>query len=81
MPEDRLSNDEDGRRQYAESQFIDALKQSDTPTTTDVAEYVGCSPQAALYRLDKMENERTVSSTKIGNAKVWRISGQSSNTE
>lgn len=73
MPEDRLSDDEDGRRQYPESQFIEAIEEGDTPTTTDVAEYVGCTSQAALYRLDKLEDEGTVSSEKIGNTKVWRI--------
>jgi predicted transcriptional regulator len=73
MPEDQLSDDEDGRREYPESQFIRAIGQGDTPTTTDVAEYVGCTSQAALYRLNNMEDEGVVTSELIGNTKVWRM--------
>ena len=75
MPADRLGEDEDGRRKYPEQSFIEAIGESDTPTTTDVSEYVGCTPQAALYRLNQMEDEDTVTSKMVGNTKVWRISG------
>lgn len=73
MPEDQLGENEDGRRKYPEQSFIDALKQNDTPTTTDVSEYVGCTSQAALYRLNQMEDENTVSSKKVGNVLVWSL--------
>lgn len=73
VPEDQLSEDEDGRRQYPEQSFIEAIEQSSTPTTTDVSEYVGCTQQAALYRLNNMEEEGTVTSEKIGNTKVWSL--------
>jgi predicted transcriptional regulator len=73
MPEDKLGENEDGRREYAESQFIGAIGQDDTPTTTDVAEDVGCSSQAALYRLNNMEDEGVVTSELIGNTLIWSL--------
>jgi predicted transcriptional regulator len=74
MPEDQLSENEDGRRHYPESQFIEAIEEGDTSiTTTDVAQHVGCSSQAALYRLNNMEDEDVVTSELIGNTLVWSL--------
>ena len=73
MPEDQLSDDEDGRRQYPEQSFIEAIEHHETATTTDITDYVGCTQQAALYRLNKMEQEETVSSKKIGNTLIWSL--------
>lgn len=66
-----MANHEDGRRQYTESQFIEVVENQDVPTTTDVAESVGCSQQVAHYRLEKLEEEGKVTSRKIGRARVW----------
>lgn len=70
-----LGEHEDGRRQYGEADFLDSIKELENPTTGDIANVVGCSRQAALYRLNGLEDEGRVSSTIIGQAKVWRIDG------
>jgi DNA-binding transcriptional ArsR family regulator len=39
--------------------------------TTEIAEMVGISQQAASKRLNRLEEERLVESDKIGNARAW----------
>ena len=66
-------NTEDGRREYSDDEFLSAIRDDESPTTSDVARTVGCTPQAALYRLNLLEGESRASSTKVGTAKVWSV--------
>ncbi|RJT03864.1 winged helix-turn-helix domain-containing protein [Halococcus sp. IIIV-5B] len=70
MPEDH----EDGRRKYGDQEFLEAIQEAENPTTGDIARTVGCTSQAALYRLNLLEDEGRVSSMKVGAAKVWSVS-------
>lgn len=65
---------EDGRIEYPQSAFVDAVENHNDPTTTDVAESIGCSQQVAHYRLEKLEEEGKVASRKVGRARVWSLS-------
>lgn len=51
--------------------FIDAVRTLDTPTTTNVAEAVGCSYDLAYRRLKDLEAAGEVESTEIGSAFLW----------
>lgn len=66
-----IDENEDGRREYSDDEFLSAIQDDESPTTSDVARTVGCTPQAALYRLNKLADDNRVSSTKVGSAKVW----------
>nr|WP_255355565.1 MULTISPECIES: winged helix-turn-helix domain-containing protein [unclassified Haloarcula] len=39
--------------------------------TTEIADMVGISQQAASKRLSRLEEERLIESDKIGNARAW----------
>lgn len=39
--------------------------------TTEIADMVGISQQAATKRLNRLEEERLIESDKIGNARAW----------
>jgi predicted transcriptional regulator len=65
---------EDGRQQYSEQQFLTAVREQDTPTTSAIAEQIGCTRQAADYRLRKLRDEDRVESTMVGNTLVWSLS-------
>jgi hypothetical protein len=69
-----MDTDKDGRREYSDSQFLDAVRSHDMPTTPQVARAVGCTQQGAYYRLMKLCDEGRVTSRKVGNSRVWSIS-------
>ena len=69
-----MDTDEDGRREYSDSQFLDAVRERDLPTTGEVARAVGCTQQGAYYRLMKLQDEGRVTSRMVGNARVWSLS-------
>lgn len=66
-----LDEHEDGRREYSEQQFLTAVRELDSPTTSNIAEQVGCTRQAADYRLRKLRDEDRVEATMIGNTLLW----------
>lgn len=71
--EHEVQDHEDGRRKYGDQEFLDAIQEHDTATTSDIARDVGCAPQNALYRLNLLEDEGRVSGTMVGSTKVWTV--------
>lgn len=63
---------------YTSEDFLEALEELELPTTSDVAEHVGCAHRTALYHLNNLEEEGHVSSREAGRAKLWMLTdGQS----
>lgn len=64
---------EDGRREYSDQQFLTAVSEQENPTTSNIAEQVGCTRQAADYRLRQLREENKIEATMIGNTLVWSL--------
>lgn len=62
-----------GGNAYPDVDFLDAIREQDTPTTGDVAEGVGCSRTTAHKRLTTLEDDGKVESKEVGAALVWRL--------
>ena len=61
---------------YTESfpveRFLSVLRShSDGATTQEVADEIGCAYRTAHAKLSEMEENGTVNSRKVGNAKLW----------
>jgi predicted transcriptional regulator len=74
---DRKRNDR-GRYtvEYSDEAFLDAVREHEPATTTEVAEAVGCVRQNADYRLRQLEEHGTVTSKKAGPSLVWMLTHQ-----
>lgn len=56
---------------YEPSDFLAAVDGLDNPTTTDIANSVGCSNDTANRWLHQLEDDGDVTSSRIGNSLVW----------
>lgn len=67
--------DEQGRYQeeYVDEDFLDAVREHEPATTTEIAEAVGCVRQNADYRLRQLKEDGRVTSKKVGPSVVWLI--------
>lgn len=61
------------REEYAEEDFLDAVRENEPATTSEVAATVGCVRQNADYRLRQLEAAGRVESKKVGPALVWMV--------
>lgn len=71
------ARDEDSGRyeeEFPREEFLRAVEELDSPTTSNVASYVGCSYDLAYRRLKGLEEEGVVRSDTVGNSFLWRIS-------
>jgi DNA-binding Lrp family transcriptional regulator len=59
------------RREFNDEQFIRAVRERDLPTTSEIAEAVGCKYRTAYDRLGRLEDDGRLSSRKIGSSLVW----------
>lgn len=59
------------RQEFTDSEFLEAVRNHDLPTTTDVSEQVGCKYRTAYERLNRLEDSGQLRSRKIGNSLVW----------
>jgi len=68
-------DDETGKytSEFSHESFVEALTKLDTATTSDVANYVGCSYDLAYRRLLEFFEEGLVERQKIGGSFVWRL--------
>ena len=57
--------------EYDKIDFLDAVETLETPTTNNVAEYVGCSYDLAYRRLKSLENEGVVRVNEVGSSFLW----------
>lgn len=53
-------------------EYLDAIREGNR-TTSDIADYVGVTRQAADKRLRKLRGDGRVTSEKIGNSLVWEV--------
>ncbi len=59
---------------FSDSDFLEAVGDGDLPTTSDVADAVGCEYRTAYERLNRLEDESRVQSKTVGNSLVWQLS-------
>ena len=53
--------------------FVEVINRLELPSTGNIAGEMGCSPQRALYHLNKLENAGDITSRKAGPAQVWSL--------
>jgi len=58
---------------YPDEEFLTAIHECDLPTTTEVADGVGCNRRTAYVRLTELEDREDVTSRKVGTALVWAL--------
>ncbi|WP_211225983.1 hypothetical protein [Haloplanus natans] len=59
--------------EYSAEDFVDAVAALDLPTTSDVADAVGCAHRTALHHLNRLAEEGRLDSRMAGRAKLWRV--------
>lgn len=66
-------DDETGqfKKQYPVQSFLRAVVELDTPTTSKVAQYVGCSYDLAYRRLDSLATQGEICKQEVGNSLLW----------
>lgn len=57
--------------EFSDRDFLDALVDSGSGTTTEIAEAVGCEYRTAYARLGDLDDDGRVSSRKVGNSLLW----------
>lgn len=73
MPTDRDEETGQFEEKYPQEAFLDAVRETDPATTTEVAERVDCSYDLAYRRLNALREESVVSRVTIGNTFVWSV--------
>lgn len=61
------------REEYTEEEFLDAVREHEPATTSEVAEAVGCVRQNADYRLRQLREAEKVDNKKVGPSLVWMV--------
>lgn len=61
----------DARRKYDDATFVDAVREHQPASTSEVAEAVGCPRRSADYRLRKLRDKGEVDSKMTGNSLIW----------
>lgn len=59
-------------REYPQKEFLDAITEIETATTSRVAEYVGCSYDLAYRRLNELLDDGKVEKKEIGGSFIWK---------
>jgi len=58
---------------YTDEDFITAVTDHDLPSTSNVADTVGCKYRTAYERLTRLEDAGQLTSRTVGNSLVWMI--------
>lgn len=71
----RKRDEESGKytEEYPLEEFIEALEELGQAGTTDISEYVGCDRRTAYLKLQSLEEDDEIESTKIGSALLWKL--------
>lgn len=69
-----------GATKYGDRDFLEAVKDNEPATSSDVAGAVGCSQQTAARRLQRLEEYGAVLSKKVGQAYLWILMPDHSNS-
>jgi hypothetical protein len=56
---------------YDDEEFLNAVASNDLPSTSAVADAVGCGYRTAYDRLRRLEDNGAVVSRTVGNSLVW----------
>lgn len=67
-----MPDPDDGRKTYPDSAFLKAIREGNE-TTSAIADAVGCTRQAADYRLRQLEEKGDVTKRKIADRLVWSL--------
>jgi len=72
---DRGRDEESGKftEEYPREDFLQAIKELGSAGTTDISNQVGCNRRTAYLKLQSLEEEGSVSSQKVGNALLWKL--------
>ena len=76
----RTRDEESGKyvENYPRERFTEAIQEhGGMASTSEVAEYVGCSYDLAYKRLRSFENSGEVESRKVANARLWSVAEES----
>lgn len=65
--------DEKQSHRYSDDDVIEAVRSVEYPTTSNVADVLGCSRQAADYRLRNLQDEGKVDAESVGNSLMWSV--------
>lgn len=60
-------------REHSDEEFLEAVREHEPASTTEIAEVVGVARQSASYRLDLLEEQGLVGKKKVGPAVVWIV--------
>lgn len=58
---------------FSDEDFLDAVRKGDLPSTSEIADTVGCKYRTAYERLNQLEDQGGVTSKKVGNSLVWML--------
>ena len=59
--------------EYPREDFLNALSELGSAGTTEISEYVGCDRRTAYLKLRDLEDNKLVTSRKVGNALLWEL--------
>lgn len=59
---------------FSDEDFLEAVREEELPTTTEIADAVGCKYRTAYERLKDLEKQGKVRSREVGNSLLWTIS-------
>lgn len=71
MSQDRDEDSGQYRKEFPDSDFIEAIEDLETATTNGIADFVGCSYDLAYRRLKGLEEEGKIESREIGGSFLW----------
>lgn len=58
---------------FSDEEFLGAVEQIDAPTTSEIADRVGCKYRTAYERLGQLEEDGRIRSKMVGNSLVWML--------
>ncbi|MDY6819122.1 MAG: helix-turn-helix domain-containing protein [Halobacteriales archaeon] len=70
-----MTETEDGRREFTDEQFINAIR-SGAETTREIADEVGCTRRAADYRLRELRQDGRIEARKFGGSLLWSLADE-----
>lgn len=68
-----MTEEEDPRRQFPDSEFLDAVEEHTPASTSEIADEVGCTRRNADMRLKKLADDEMVERKKIAASQVWTL--------
>lgn len=70
---DKTGDDGRFKPTFTPEEFLDAVGERDLPTTSEIADVVGCAHRTALHHLNALEDTGDLDSRMAGRAKLWTM--------